>query len=317
MTEQGRVVVTGGAGFVGSHLTESLLNDGIEVTVLDNFSSGQRRNLSHLEDVEGLHILNHDVREPFPDVGDVDAVYHLASRASPVDFDTYPVQIATTNSRGTENAFEFARSQDSPVLIASTSEVYGDPERHPQHESYNGNVDVRGIRAPYDEGKRFGEALAVAYRKQYGLDVRTVRIFNTYGPRMAADDGRVVPTFLTQALDGRDLTVHGEGEQTRSFCYVSDLVRGLRSFVDAPADVAADEVVNLGSTNEVSIRTFAESVLEVADTDSSIVHESRPPGDPEVRRPDITRAQELLDWEPTVPLRDGLERTLEYFQTVD
>lgn len=314
MTTQEHAIVTGGAGFVGSHLTESLLDDGVAVTVLDNFSSGREGNLTQLAGREGLHLVEHDVRDPFPEVESVDAVYHLASRASPTDFDSYPVDIATTNSIGSHNAFEFARSSDATVVLASTSEVYGDPEEHPQHEGYNGNVDIRGERAPYDEGKRFSEALATAYHTQYDLDVRTVRIFNTYGPRMRANDGRVVPTFLTQALAGDDLTVHGEGQQTRCFSYVSDLVRALRAYAGAPEEAAAGEVINLGSTDEVTIQHLAETVVDLVETDSEITHVGRPVDDPQVRRPDISRARDLLGWEPEVPLRDGLERTLAYFE---
>jgi len=224
MTVTPHSVVTGGAGFVGSHLVDSLLADGHRVTSLDNFGSGRPQNLEHIDSAR-FDSVDHDVREPFPDLGDVDYVFHFASRASPKDFESHAVEIALTNSQGTHNALSYAREHDARAILASTSEIYGDPEVHPQTEEYNGNVNVRGPRAPYDESKRFSEALAVAFRQQYDIDIRTVRIFNTYGPRMRPDDGRVIPNFLSQALRGDELTVYGDGTQTRSFCYVDDLVR--------------------------------------------------------------------------------------------
>ncbi|WP_336024871.1 NAD-dependent epimerase/dehydratase family protein [Halobellus salinisoli] len=306
-------VVTGGAGFLGSHLVDDLLEDDYRVTVLDNYGSGRPENLAHLQTAD-IAIENHDVREPFPAFDDVDIVYHLASRASPEDFGTHAVEIALTNSEGTKNALECAREYGARSIIASTSEVYGNPEEHPQTETYHGNVNIRGPRAPYDESKRFSEALAVAYERKYGMDIRTVRIFNTYGPRMRPNDGRVIPNFLSQALSGDDLTVYGDGSQTRSFCYVSDLIDGIRAFADAPGGMAAGNVVNLGNTNEITIRELAEIVLEVVDTASEITYRELPEDDPEVRRPDISRAQAMLDWEPTVSLQTGLERTVPYFE---
>lgn len=312
MTERPHAVVTGGAGFVGSHLVDSLLEDGFRVTSLDNFGSGRPENLEHVES-ERFESIEHDIREQFPDLGDVDYVFHFASRASPKDFESHAVEIALTNSEGAHNALEYARRKDARAILASTSEIYGDPEVHPQHEEYNGNVNVRGPRAPYDESKRFSEALAVAYQQQYNIDIRTARIFNTYGPRMRPDDGRVIPNFLSQALRGEDLTVYGDGTQTRSFCYVEDLVRGIRAFADADRSVAAGEVINLGSTDEIEIRELAEVVIDVLDADSGIVHEDLPADDPQVRRPDISRARELLDWKPSISLEAGLERTVSYF----
>jgi UDP-glucuronate decarboxylase len=306
-------VVTGGAGFVGSHLVDALLEDGYRVTSLDNLGSGRPENLAHLES-DAFESVTHDVREPFPAFEDVEAVYHFASRASPADFASHAVEIAETNSQGARNAFECALEHDARVVLASTSEVYGDPEVHPQHEAYRGNVNVRGPRAPYDESKRFAEALAVAYDQQHDIDVRTVRIFNTYGPRMRTDDGRVVPNFLAQALRGDDLTVYGDGSQTRSFCYVSDLVAGIRAVAEADPEAVAGEAINLGNTDERTILELAEVVREVVDTDSEITHEALPPDDPSVRRPDISKATRLLDWEPTVELEDGLERTVEAFR---
>ncbi|ADQ67271.1 NAD-dependent epimerase/dehydratase family protein [Halogeometricum borinquense] len=311
MSDQ-HAVVTGGAGFLGSHLVDSLLNDGYQVTVLDNFGSGRPENLEHV-DAERFETINHDVSEPFPSLNNVGVVYHFASRASPKDFDSHAVEIALANGMGTHNALQFASEHEARVVLASTSEVYGDPEEHPQHEEYRGNVNVRGPRAPYDESKRFAEALAVAYEAQHSLDIRTVRIFNTYGPRMRQDDGRVIPNFLTQALEGKDLTVYGDGSQTRSFCYVSDLIAGIRAFADAPSEVAKGEVVNVGNTDEVTIFELAELILEIVDTDSDITYEPLPEDDPKIRRPDISKATGMLDWEPTIGLEKGLKRTIEAF----
>lgn len=308
MVESPHAVVTGGAGFLGSHLVDSLLADGYRVTSLDNYGSGSVKNLAHIESGR-FENRKHDVSESFPDFDEVDEVYHLASRASPDDFASHAIEIALTNSQGTHNAIECALECDATLLLASTSEVYGNPEVHPQHESYNGNVDVRGLRAPYDESKRFGEALAVAYDQQYDVDIRTLRIFNTYGPRMRLDDGRVVPNFLSQALSGEDLTVYGSGSQTRSFCYVDDLIASIRSVVAAHPEVASGTVFNAGHTNEITISELAETVLEIVDTDSRITHKPLPEDDPEVRRPDISRLQKVTGWEPTTSLRDGLRQT--------
>jgi UDP-glucuronate decarboxylase len=303
-------LVTGGAGFVGSHLSESLIADGYEVFCVDNFGSGRRENIASLLENPRFRLIDADIREKlgFPSV---DEVYHLASRASPTDFTSHPVRIALTNTEGTRNLLDYAVDTDAQFLYASTSEVYGDPTVHPQSEDYNGNVNIRGPRGCYDEAKRFGETLTVVYNDRYDLDVRTVRIFNTYGPRMRPDDGRVVPTFLRQALADEDITIHGEGEQTRSFCYVSDLVAGIRSVMEAPA--MAGDVVNLGKPNEITIRELAERVLAVVDTDSDLVHVDRPADDPERRCPDIGKAEELLGYEPEVDFEEGLARTVEYY----
>jgi len=309
MSATPHAVVTGGAGFLGSHLVDTLLADGYRVTSLDNYGSGRPENLAHVES-DRFESREHDVRDPFPDFDLVDEVYHMASRASPEDFESHAVEIALTNSEGTRNAIECALDHDATVLLASTSEVYGDPEVHPQHEAYNGNVNVRGPRAPYDESKRFGEALAVAYDQQYDVDVRTVRIFNTYGPRMRPDDGRVIPNFLSQALRGDDLTVYGDGTQTRSFCYVDDLIASIRAVATADRSEASGDVFNAGNTDEIEIRELAEIVLEVVDTDSGITHAPLPQDDPQVRRPDISKITAAFDWEPAVPLREGLRRTV-------
>jgi len=319
----GRILVTGGAGFVGSHVCESLLSDGCEVVCLDNLGSGRRTNLDVLTPSDGFTFVEADVRDPLGDVliaggvdpGSVDRIYHLASRASPDDFESHPLAIAETNARGTRNVLSFARDRDARVLYASTSEVYGDPEVHPQHEGYNGNVDPRGPRAPYDVSKRYGEMLAATFHRKHGVDVRTARIFNTYGPRMRSDDGRVVPTFLSQALSGRDLTVYGDGTQTRSFLYVADQVRGLRRLM--AAHDAAGGVVNLGSTDEVTINELAETVLDVTGADAGLTFEPLPhESDPDRRRPDLSRATTDLRWSPSVDLREGLARTAEHFETV-
>jgi len=307
-----RSLVTGGAGFVGSHLCERLIADDHHVICLDNFGSGQRKNVDRLVGHDEFQLMEADVRDP-PVLPEVDEIYHLASRASPADFTQFPVQIALTNTEGTRNLLDHALDCDARMLYASTSEVYGDPEVHPQPESYNGNVNIRGPRGCYDESKRFGETLTVAYHEEYDLDVRTARIFNTYGPRMRTDDGRVIPNFLSQAIRGEDLTVYGDGSQTRSFCYVSDLVRGLCSFMDA--DGLAGEVVNLGSEEEITIQTLAETILNVYDADSDIVYEPLPEDDPQRRRPDLTKAERLLNYRPTVDLKEGLNRTIDYFES--
>ncbi|WP_435127670.1 UDP-glucuronic acid decarboxylase family protein [Halobaculum sp. D14] len=305
------VLVTGGAGFVGSHLVDSLLDDGHAVTVVDNFTTGRNANVaSHWGDSD-FTAVDADVRSA-SSLPDVDAIYHLATRASPTDFAEYPVDIALTNSVGTKNLLDHARECDARFLLASTSEVYGDPEVHPQHEEYNGNVDPRGPRACYDEAKRFAETLTVAYGDEYGVETRTARIFNTYGPRMREDDGRVIPTFVSQALAGEDLTVYGDGTQTRSFCYVSDLVAGLRALMETEG--LDGDVVNLGNEHEVTINELAERIRSLCDTDSGVTYSDLPEDDPQRRRPDIGRAAKLLDWEPDVRLEDGLARTIDYFR---
>ncbi|WP_187367432.1 GDP-mannose 4,6-dehydratase [Haloferax sp. KTX1] len=305
-------VVTGGAGFLGSHLVDSLLEDRYRVTVLDNYGSGRPENLSHVESSQ-LTVQKHDVRDTFPEFDDVDIVYHMASRASPDDFASHAVEIAMTNSLGTKHALECAREHNACALIASTSEVYGNPEEHPQSETYNGNVNIRGPRAPYDESKRFSEALAVAYGQRYSMDIRTVRIFNTYGPRMDPHDGRVIPNFLSQAIRGDDLTIYGDGSQTRSFCYVTDLIKGIRGFADASTSVASGEVINIGNTHEITIEQLAETILDNVDTDSDMTYQPLPEDDPEIRKPDITKAKQMLSWRPKVSLVEGLKNTIDEF----
>lgn len=303
-------IVTGGAGFLGSNLCERLINDGYDVVCVDNFGSGRSANVAHLRSHERFRVLEADIRND-PDLPPADEIYHLASRASPADFTDFPVRIALTNTQGTRYLLEHAVEHDATMLFASTSEVYGDPEVHPQPETYNGNVNIRGQRGCYDESKRFGETLAVAYHEKYDVDVRTVRIFNTYGPRMRPDDGRVVPTFLTQALRGENLTIYGDGSQTRTFCYVEDMIRGLRDVMDCP-DLKGD-VVNVGGQNEITIETLAETILNLRDTVSELVYEPLPEDDPSKRRPDTSKAERLIDWEARIDLVEGLERTVEYF----
>lgn len=303
------VLVAGGAGFLGSHLCESLLADDHDVYCVDNLGSGRLDNVAHLRDDSAFTFIEADIRER-QEYPAVDQVYHMASRASPADFTEFPVRIALTNTVGTRNLLEFAVEHDARMLFASTSEVYGDPEVHPQPETYNGNVNIRGERGCYDESKRFGETLAVAYEREYDLDVRTVRIFNTYGPRMRPDDGRAVPTFISQAREGRNLTVYGDGSQTRSFCYVDDLIDGIRRYMDANG--LQGEVVNLGSPEEITIHELAETVIDLFGEDNTITYEPLPEDDPKRRKPDITKARDLLGWEPTIGLREGLERTREF-----
>ncbi|WP_256545632.1 NAD-dependent epimerase/dehydratase family protein [Halobellus inordinatus] len=299
-------VVTGGAGFLGSHLVDSLVKDDYEVTVVDNFSSGGRSNLRYSDSSE-VAVCEHDVKQPLPEFKAVNEFYHLASRASPTEFESHGVDIGLTNAIGTRNVLEAASEHDATVLLASTSEVYGNPEVSPQSECYNGNVNIRGVRSPYDEGKRFSESLACAYQRERGLDVRTVRIFNTYGPRMRADDGRVIPTFVTRALEGENLPVHGTGEQTRTFCFYSDIISGIREMMRT--DDASGTVINLGGTKEITVNRLARIVQDIIGIESEVRHVDRPEDDPDCRKPDIDRARALLDWEPTVDLVEGIEET--------
>lgn len=311
MTTQ-TTIVAGGAGFIGSHLCDSLVDDGHEVLCVDNFGSGRPRNVEHLLDNPRFRLRNEDIRQPLA-LPPADQIYHLASRASPADFTEFPVRIALTNTEGTRNLLDHAVACDAKMLFASTSEVYGDPEVHPQPESYTGNVNIRGPRGCYDESKRFGETLTVAYEREYDLDVRTARIFNTYGPRMRPDDGRVIPNFLSQALKGRDLTVYGDGSQTRSFCYIDDMVCGLRALMRQ--DGLQGEVVNLGNEYELTILDLAELILDVCETESGITHNPLPEDDPSRRKPDLSKAERVLGFEPTVDFKTGIKNTIDYFKT--
>ena len=306
----GRVVVTGGAGFLGSHLCRSLLERGEEVVAVDNLLTGRVANIEELFGLPGFTFDHHDVSTYLWVPGPVDAVLHFASPASPRDYLDMPIQTLKVGSLGTHNSLGLAKAKGATYVLASTSEVYGDPLVHPQDERYWGNVNPVGPRGVYDEAKRFAEAMAMAYHRYHGLPVRIVRIFNTYGPRMRPDDGRVVSTMLTQAMEGRPITIYGDGSQTRSFCYVDDLVRGLLALLDS------DEVgpVNMGNPSEFTVAELAEIVLELTGSESEVVYEPLPVDDPRQRRPDIGLARRSLGWEPTVPLREGLARTAEWFR---
>lgn len=309
-----RVVVTGGAGFLGSHLCDALLARGDEVVVLDNLVTGSPANLEHLFGHPGFTFVPHDVSTYLWVPGPVDAIMHLASPASPVDYLELPIQTLKVGSLGTHNALGLARAKGARFFLASTSEVYGDPLQHPQTESYWGNVNPVGPRGVYDEAKRFAEAMAMAYHRHHGIDVRIVRIFNTYGPRMRPDDGRVVSNMLVQALAGQPLTVYGDGSQTRSFCYVDDEIRGFLALLDG--DVVGP--VNIGNPGEFSVLELARLVLEVTGSSSELRFEPLPEDDPRQRRPDISLATGALGWTPSVDLRTGLARTAEWFaRTID
>jgi UDP-glucuronate decarboxylase len=305
-----RIVITGGAGFVGSHLAERLLAAGNEVVVVDNYFTGSKDNVAQLLGNPRFELLRHDVT--FPLYVEVDAIYNLASPASPIHYQHDPVQTTKTNVMGAINMLGLAKRLRVPILQASTSEVYGDPEVHPQTEDYWGKVNPIGPRACYDEAKRVAETLFFDYHRQHGLAIRVARIFNTYGPRMAADDGRVVSNFIVQALRGEPLTIYGDGSQTRSFCYVDDLVGGLIALMENTAGEVGP--VNLGNPGEFTMLELAEKVLELTGSSSTIEHLPLPQDDPKQRQPDISRAKKSLGWEPTVPLNEGLVKTIEYFQ---
>jgi len=305
-----RILVTGGAGFIGSHLCRRLLGEGCEVLAYDNLLTGRVENITDLLGHERFTFLHYDVTNYLHVDGPLDAILHFASPASPADFERLPIQILKVGSLGTHKALGLAKAKGARFLLASTSECYGDPEVNPQPESYWGNVNPIGIRGVYDEAKRFAEAITMAYHRHHAVDVRIVRIFNTFGPRMQVDDGRAIPNFFSQALRGKDVTLFGDGSQTRSFCYVDDLVEGilrlLRSGYVGP--------VNIGNPKEMSLREMAETIVELCRSQSRIVYRPLPPDDPKVRRPDISLARRVLDgWEPRVPVRDGLERTRDYF----
>ena len=303
-----RILITGGAGFIGSHLVEYLLGQDHEILCLDNYFTGSKANLLHLRDHPRLEMIRHDVVNSI--MLEVDQVYHLACPASPVHYQYNPVKTIKTNVMGTLNMLGLAKRVKARILLASTSEIYGDPQVHPQPESYWGNVNPIGIRSCYDEGKRVAETLMMDYHRQNGVDTRLARIFNTFGPRMALNDGRVISNFIVQALTGQDLTIYGEGQQTRSFCYVSDLVEGLVRLMNR--DRLSDPV-NLGNPGEYTIMEVAQKILGFIKTPSTIIHRPLPADDPGRRRPDITRARELLGWQPTVPLEAGLKETIPYF----
>ncbi len=304
-----RIVVTGGSGFVGSHLCDAFLARGDAVVAVDNLSTGRLQNLAHLAEHKAFSFVRADVAKEIPVDGHVDGVLHFASPASPPEYLATPLESLDVNSLGTRRALDLALASEARFLLASTSEIYGDPEMHPQTEEYTGNVDPNGPRAVYDEAKRFAETLTSTYRRLYELPTSTVRIFNTYGPRLRPSDGRVVSNFLMQAIDGKPLTVYGAGSQSRSFCYVSDEVRGILALFDS----AVADPVNIGNPSEITMLELVDMVREVTESRSEVVFEPLPVGDPTRRRPDITRARTLLDWEPTVALREGLGHMRDWY----
>ena len=309
-----RILLAGGAGFIGSHLSRRLLDDGHDVVCVDNLLTGRMRNIAALEDVPGFEFVRADIIEGVSGIpGPFDRVYNLASPASPPGYRNYPIETMRVNSEGSRHLLELAERHGARYLYCSTSEAYGDPLEHPQRETYRGNVSTTGPRSMYDESKRYGEALAAAFARSRGVDARIVRIFNTYGPMSDPDDGRLVPNFITQALRGEPMTIYADGQQTRSLCYVSDLVEGLIRVMETPS--LAGEVINVGNPEEHTVEEYATIIRELAGSESTFVYTEPAVGDdPQRRRPDITRARELTGWEPVVPLRDGLARTIEYFR---
>jgi dTDP-glucose 4,6-dehydratase len=307
-----RVLVPGAAGFIGYHLCDRLLDEGHEVVGLDSLTTGQQRNVDDLQRRRGFSFQRGDISESLAGFGRLDAIYNMACPASPVDFRDKAIEIMATCSRGVMNLLELARAQGCIFLQASTSECYGDPLIHPQPETYWGNVNPIGPRSPYDEGKRFAEALTMSYHRLHGVRTRIVRIFNTYGPRMRADDGRALPTFIMQALKDAPITVHGDGSQSRSFCYVDDLVEGILRL--ARSDIV--EPVNVGNDDEITILKAAQEIVRIAGSRSEIRCGPRPADDPERRRPDLSRARERLGWSPRVPRSEGFARTIEYFRSM-
>ncbi len=309
MDDRPRVLVTGGAGFLGSHLCDRLLAEGMEVVCMDNLITGSLANIEHLVGQDGFVFVKHDVTNFIHVPGRLDFILHFASPASPIDYLQLPIQTLKVGSLGTHKALGLAKSKGARFLLASTSEAYGDPLIHPQREDYWGNVNPVGPRGVYDEAKRFAEALTMAYHRHHGVDTRIVRIFNTYGPRMRAGDGRVVPTFITQALAGEPLTVYGDGSQTRSFCYVDDLIEGIWRVLNA----GHVEPVNVGNPAEMTVLDFAREIIRITGSRSEIAFRPLPEDDPKVRQPDIGLARRLLGWEPKVALAEGLARTIEFF----
>jgi UDP-glucuronate decarboxylase len=305
-----RILVTGGAGFLGSHLCENLLSDGHEVIAVDNLYTGSKENIASLLKNPKFEFIRHDVTLPL--FIEVDAIYNLACPASPIHYQKHPVQTIKTSVLGAINMLGLAKRLGIPILQASTSEVYGDPNISPQVESYWGNVNPIGLRACYDEGKRAAESLFFDYSRQYKVNIKVVRIFNTYGPKMHPNDGRVVSNFIVQALQGQDITIYGDGSQTRSFCYVSDLILGMRSMMASGPTTTGP--INLGNPDEFTIRELAEKIVELTGSRSKLIYQSLPSDDPKQRRPDIFRAKSDLNWEPTIKLQDGLIKTIEYFK---
>lgn len=312
MAKQKRILITGAAGFLGSHLCDRFIKEGFKVIGMDNLVTGNIKNIEHLFPLADFEYYHHDVTKFVHVPGDLDYILHFASPASPIDYLKIPIQTLKVGSLGTHNLLGLARSKNARILVASTSEVYGDPLVHPQTESYWGNVNPVGPRGVYDEAKRFQESITMAYHTYHQLETRIIRIFNTYGPRMRLDDGRVLPAFIGQALRGQDLTAFGDGSQTRSFCYVDDLVEGIYRLL--MSDYAYP--VNIGNPDEITINEFAEEILRLTGSKSKIIYKPLPQDDPKQRKPDITKAKELLGWTPKVSRSEGLERTLAYFKEV-
>jgi len=312
MSERKRILITGAAGFLGSHLCDRFIRDGYHVIGMDNLITGRLKNIEHLFHLEQFEFYNHDVSKFIHVPGKLDYILHFASPASPIDYLKIPIQTLKVGSLGIHNCLGLAKAKSARLLIASTSEVYGDPHVHPQNEDYWGNVNPVGPRGVYDEAKRFQEAITMAYHTFHGVETRIVRIFNTYGPRMRLNDGRVLPAFIGQALRGEDLTVFGDGSQTRSFCYVDDLVEGIVRLLHS--DYAYP--VNIGNPSEITIGDFAEEIIKLTGTTQQVIYKDLPVDDPKQRRPDITRAQELLGWEPKVDRSEGLKLTYTYFKSL-
>jgi len=306
-----RVLVTGGSGFIGSHLTERLLSLGHQVLVLDNFYTSDKKNIQHLANNPNLEVIRHDVINPY--IAEVDAIYHLACPASPVHYQRFPVQTIKTSVLGSINMLDLALRLRIPILLSSTSEVYGDPTISPQHEEYWGNVNPIGIRACYDEGKRAAETLFFDYHRQYGVNIKVARIFNTYGPNMSPNDGRVVSNFIMQALESKDITIYGDGNQTRSFCYVDNLVLGLIKLMETSENVHGP--INLGNPVELTVRSLAELIIEKTASQSEIIFQELPQDDPKQRKPDISKAKKILGWSPDIEISEGLDMTIKYFSS--
>ena len=304
-----RILITGAAGFLGSHLCDRFIKDGYHVIGMDNLITGNLKNIEHLFKLEHFEFYHHDISKFIHVPGKLDFILHFASPASPIDYLKIPIQTLKVGSLGVHNCLGLAKTKSARVLIASTSEVYGDPEVHPQHEDYWGNVNPVGPRGVYDEAKRFQEAITMAYHNFHGLETRIARIFNTYGPRMRLNDGRVLPAFIGQALRGEDLTVFGDGSQTRSFCYVDDLIEGIVRLLHSDCS----DPVNLGNPAEITIDQFAKEIIELTNTTQKVVYKSLPIDDPKQRRPDITKANSLLNWNPAIDRKEGLNRTYSYF----
>ncbi len=312
MSNKKRVLITGAAGFLGSHLCDRFINENFHVIGMDNFITGDKKNIEHLKNHLNFEFIKHDVTEFISIDGELDYILHFASPASPIDYLKIPIQTLKVGSLGTHNLLGLAKAKNARILIASTSEVYGDPLVHPQTEDYYGNVNTIGLRGVYDEAKRFQESITMAYHRFHGIETRIVRIFNTYGPRMRLNDGRVIPAFMGQALRGEDLTVFGDGLQTRSFCYVDDLIEGIYRLLFSDYSFP----VNIGNPNEITINDFAKEIIKLTDTQQKIIYKELPQDDPLKRQPDISLAKKVLDWKPKVEREEGMQKTFHYFRNL-